>query len=144
MLSVPDKLPRCHTDHVHQGDPHQEPGQHALQRARSSLAKVTSPHQQILPVLLSGGLIQVQGASELCGSQDQAHLLGLLLFQIVFALSKLLAIAREWHRQHHSPNKRRHGLVTPRCSQAENRTSSHHSHTSTHYTVKQKYLYFPG
>lgn len=39
--------------------------------------------------------------------------------------------------------RRSSGLVTPRYSQAGNRTSSHHSHTGTHYTVKQKYLYFP-
>lgn len=92
----------------------------------------------------SGGLIQAQGASEVCGTQDQAHLSGVPLLQIVFASSKLFTIAREWHRRHCPPKKWRSGPVTPRCSQPGNRTRSHHSHTSTHYTVKQKYLYFPG
>lgn len=95
-------------------------------------------------MLGSGGLIHVQGASEHCGMQDQDHCLGLLLFQIVFTLSELFTVTREWHRCHHLPNERWSGLVTPRCSQARNRTSSHHSHTGTHYTVKQKYLYFPA
>lgn len=130
---------------MHRGYPRQERGQPAQQHAHSSLAKATWPVlTNPSSVLLSGSLIHAQGASELCGTQDKAHLLGLLLFQIVFALSELLTVAREWHCRHHLPKERWSGLVTPRCSQAGNRTSSHCSHTSTHYTVKQKYLYFPG
>lgn len=53
------------------------------------------------------------------------------------------SVTREWHCRHHLPKEQWSTLVTPRYSQAGNRTSSHHSHTSTHYTVKQKYLYFP-
>lgn len=78
-----------------------------------------------------------------CGTQAQAHLLVLALFQMVSAVPQLLAVAREWHCRHHLPKEQGSRLVTPQYSQAGNRTSSHHSHTGTHYTVKQKYLYFP-
>lgn len=94
-------------------------------------------------MLCLGHWIQVQGASGLCGTQCQAQLLVLTLFQMVCAVPELLAVTREWHCLHHLLKEQWSRLVTPRYSQAGNRTSSHHSHTSTHYTVKQKYLYFP-
>lgn len=65
-------------------------------------------------------------------------------FWVTFALSKLLACAGEWLHQHHSPNDPQSSLVAPQCSLTENSPISHHSHTGMHYTVKQKYLYFPG
>lgn len=66
------------------------------------------------------------------------------LFGVIFALSKLLGSTREWHHQHCSSNDPWSGLVTPQCSHAENSPISHHSHVGMHYTVQQKYLYFPG
>lgn len=70
-----------------------------LKLGKGHLTMPTNPSR----ILRSGSLIQ---ASELCGTQDQAHLLGLPLFQAVFALSELLAITREWHRRHRLPNCR--------------------------------------
>lgn len=56
-------------------------------------------------MLCSGGLIQGKGKSKLCGSQDQAQLLGLLLFEVLSALSEPLPTAREWPRQHLLPKE---------------------------------------
>lgn len=64
---------RCRIDCVHWGYPHQEQGQRALQRAFWSLAKITWSCWHINPscMLCSGGLIFMQGATELCVTQDE-------------------------------------------------------------------------
>lgn len=112
-----------------------------LKLGKDHLTKLT--HQSFLHAPLWGPNLRARSHWTLC-HPGWGPSLRFTTLSDSFSSSKLLTITREWHRWHHLPNERQSGLVTPRCSQAGNRTSSHHSYTSTHYTVKQKYLYFPG
>lgn len=112
---------RCHMDCMHWEYPHQ-----CKSSLHTSLAEATWPHQQILPVCSAWGTKPKEPVSFVAPRVRPASWFQLSVRWFALCPS---SVAREWHCPHHLPKERGSRLVTPRYSQAGNRTSSHHSHT---------------